>query len=79
MAEELLTGTAGNEADQGYVPMPAPEKPDEDKTYSSDEDGLRAAARDLAKERAASEPPLVDRGYRYNGGWGFLYPNVGKF
>jgi hypothetical protein len=50
MAEELLTGTAGNEADQGYVPMPAAEKPDED-TYSSDESGLREAAR--LKQRAA--------------------------
>jgi hypothetical protein len=48
MAEELLTGTAGNEADQGYVPMPAAEKPD---TYSSDESGLREAAR--LKQRAA--------------------------
>jgi hypothetical protein len=39
---------------------------DKEKTYSSDEDGLKKAARDLAESRA-SEPELVERKYQYYG------------
>jgi len=65
MSEEILTGTAGKEAAQGFEPMVTASTPPEDdkETYGSEESEIRRAAKDLTERRASSESPLIDRGY----------------
>jgi hypothetical protein len=51
---EPLTGRAGVEAEYGYTPLPDRERDDDasNETYSSDFEGLRDAAADVAERRA---------------------------
>ena len=68
--DDDLYGRPGNEAAQGYSPMPeaTPREPEEEpEIYSSDRDGLLDATEDLIKSRGGerSEPDTVDRGYQY--------------
>jgi hypothetical protein len=59
---EPLTGRAGVEAEYGYTPLPDRERDDDasNETCSSDFEGLRDAAADVA-ERRAERPDIVER------------------
>src|SRR4051794_35154346 len=66
MSDDLY-GSEATEAAHGFSPMaePTQQRDDEDKTYSSDTEGLREAASDL---RESTPPTLIERKYVKAGG-----------
>ena len=73
--ETFSTGQASVEESMGYQAMPEAKPPEED-SFTSDTDGLKAAAKELGDQREAAErtEPPVERTYAANQGRGEEIP-----